>query len=147
MIDRYTRPEMGRIWEQENLFAKWLEVEIAACEAMAEKGIVPKEALETIKQKAGFSVERILEIEEVTKHDVIAFLTNVGEHVGPASRYIHLGLTSSDVLDTSFALLLREAMDMIVEDVKAFMETLENRARDMMIQWVARGIPFQKASR
>ena len=111
MISRYTRPEMGRIWEDEERYAKWLDVEIAACEAMAEEGLIPSKALENIKKNAAFSVERILEIEEETKHDVIAFLTSVAEHVGPDSRYIHLGLTSSDVLDTSFALLLKEAMD------------------------------------
>ena len=130
MISRYTRPEMGRIWEPENRYAKWLEVEIAACEAMADEGLVPKEALETIKKKAGFSVERILEIEETTKHDVIAFLTNVEEYVGPDSRYIHLGLTSSDVLDTSFALLLKEAMDVIIQDAKHFMGVLKQRAEE-----------------
>ena len=130
MISRYTRPEMGRIWELENRYAKWLEVEIAACEAMAGEGLVPKEALETIKNKAEFSVERILEIEETTKHDVIAFLTNVEEYVGPDSRYIHLGLTSSDILDTSFALLLREAMDMIIQDAKHFMGVLKRKAEE-----------------
>ncbi len=130
MISRYTRPEMGRIWEHENRYVKWLEVEIAACEAMAEEGLVPKEALETIKKKAAFSVEKILEIEETTKHDVIAFLTNVEEYVGPDSRYIHLGLTSSDILDTSFALILKEAMDMIIQDVKNFMVVLKRRAQE-----------------
>ncbi len=128
MIERYTRPEMGRIWEAENRYAKWLEVEIAACEAMAKEGLVPLEALQNIKKRAGFSVERIREIEEETKHDVIAFLTNVGEKVGPDSRYIHLGLTSSDILDTSFALLLKEAMDLIVSDVGKFIAVLKERA-------------------
>ncbi len=128
MINRYTRPEMGRIWEAENRYAKWLEVEIAACEAMAEEGLIPGEAVENIKKKAGFSVERILEIEEETKHDVIAFLTCVEERVGPDSRYVHLGLTSSDVLDTSLALLLREAMALIVGGVKGLMEALRQRA-------------------
>jgi adenylosuccinate lyase len=119
---------MGRIWEHENRYQKWLEVEIAACESMMEEGIVPKEAFETIKQKAAFSVDRILEIEEETKHDVIAFLTNVEEYVGPDSRYIHLGLTSSDILDTSLALLLKEAMEMIIRDARDFMEVLKRRA-------------------
>jgi adenylosuccinate lyase len=130
MISRYTRPEMGRIWEHENRYAKWLEVEIAACEAMAEEGLVPKEALKTIKEKANFSVEKILEIEETTKHDVIAFLTNVEEYVGPDSRYIHLGLTSSDILDTSFALQLKEAMEMIIQAAKDFMVVLKRRAEE-----------------
>jgi adenylosuccinate lyase len=119
MIDRYTRPAMGRIWEAENRFAKWLQVEIAACEAMAEQGLIPLDSLKNIKKKARFSVERILKIEEETKHDVIAFLTNVAEYVGPDSRFIHMGLTSSDILDTSFAMLLREAMAMIIDDDRA----------------------------
>ncbi len=130
MISRYTRPEMGRIWESENLYAKWLEVEIAACEAMAQEGLIPEEALENIKKKAAFSVGRILEIEEETKHDVIAFLTNVEEHVGPDSRYIHLGLTSSDILDTSFALLLKQAMDIIVQDLQELMDVIRTRAME-----------------
>ena len=130
MISRYTRPEMGRIWESENLYAKWLEVEIAACEAMAQEGLIPEEGLENIKKKAAFSVGRILEIEEETKHDVIAFLTNVAEHVGPDSRYIHLGLTSSDILDTSFALLLKQAMDIIVQDLQELMDVIRTRAME-----------------
>jgi len=121
---------MGRIWEPENLYAKWLEVEIAACEAMAQEGLVSEEALENIKKKAAFSVGRILEIEEETKHDVIAFLTNVAEHVGPDSRYIHLGLTSSDILDTSFALLLKQAMDIILQDLQELMDVIRTRAME-----------------
>jgi adenylosuccinate lyase len=119
---------MGRIWETENRFAKWLDVEIAACEAMAEHGLIPKRAVRNIKKKARFDVDRILEIEEKTKHDVIAFLTNVEEYVGPDSRFIHMGLTSSDILDTSFALLLKEAMALIIADAKAFMTVLKERA-------------------
>ena len=130
MIARYTRPEMGRIWEDKNRFSKWLQVEILACEAMAKEGLVPKEALTTIKRRASFSVDRILEIEEVTKHDVIAFLTNVAEYVGPASRYIHLGLTSSDILDTSCALLLKEAMTLIIRDAEEFIEVIKERAQE-----------------
>jgi len=130
MISRYTRPEMGRIWESKNQFSKWLEVEILACEAMAEEGLIPKEAFNNIKRKASFSVDRILEIEEVTKHDVIAFLTNVAEYVGPDSRFIHMGLTSSDILDTSFALLLKEAMTLIIDDVTEFMENLKEMAQE-----------------
>ncbi len=128
MIRRYTRPEMGRIWEEENRFAKWLDVEIAACEGMAEEGLIPRESLENIKTKARFSVERILEIEDQTKHDVIAFLTNVAEYVGPDSRFIHMGLTSSDILDTSLALLLREAMSLIIQKAKEFMVVIKERA-------------------
>ncbi len=128
MISRYTRPQMGRIWETENRFTKWLEVEIAACEAMAEEGVIPKKAVKNIKKKARFDVARILEIEEKTKHDVIAFLTNVEEYVGPDSRFIHMGLTSSDILDTSFAMLLKEAMALIIEEAKGFMAVLKERA-------------------
>ncbi len=128
MISRYTRPEMGRIWEHENRYAKWLDVEIAACESMAEESLIPKASVGTIKKKAGFSVDRILEIEASTKHDVIAFLTNVEEHVGPESRYIHLGLTSSDILDTSFALQLKEAMEIIIQDAKEFMSVIRRKA-------------------
>jgi len=128
MISRYTRPQMGRIWETENRFAKWLEVEIAACEAMAEQGLIPQKAVKNIKKKARFDVDRILEIEEKTKHDIIAFLTNVEEHVGPDSRFVHMGLTSSDILDTSFAMLLKEAMALIIEDVKGFMAVIKERA-------------------
>jgi adenylosuccinate lyase len=127
MIPRYTRPEMGRIWEDENRFAKWLDVELAACEGMAEQGLIPSDSLETIKRKARFSVDRILEIEEETKHDVIAFLTNLEEFVGPDARFIHMGLTSSDVLDTSFALLLKEAMTLIIQKVKDFMAVIKRR--------------------
>jgi len=128
MIPRYTRPEMGRIWTDENRFAKWLQVEISACEAMAEEGLVPEESVKVIREKADFSTKRILEIEEETKHDVIAFLANVAEYVGPDSRFIHMGLTSSDVLDTSFALLLKEAMELIIRDVDEFLEVLRERA-------------------
>jgi adenylosuccinate lyase len=128
MINRYTRPEMASIWEDENRYAKWLDVEIAACEAMSEEGIIPVKSLKVIKEKAGFSVDRIMEIEEETRHDVIAFLTNVAEYVGPESRFIHLGLTSSDILDTSFALLLKETMNLIIQDVEEFMKTLKKRA-------------------
>jgi len=130
MIERYTRLEMGLIWEAENLYAKWLEVEIAACEAMAKENLIPRDALENIKKRAGFSVDRILEIEEETKHDVIAFLTSVAENVGPDSRYIHLGLTSSDIVDTSFALLLKEAMELILQDVEKFIDVLKKRAME-----------------
>ena len=128
MISRYTRPEMGRIWEDKNRFSKWLQVEVLACEAMAKEDLIPKEALKTIKRRASFSVERILEIEKETKHDVIAFLTNVAEYVGPDSRFIHLGLTSSDILDTSFALLLKEAMTIIIGGAREFIEVIKERA-------------------
>ena len=129
MISRYTRPEMGRIWELKNRYAKWLQVEILACEAMAEEGLIPKEALANIR-KARFSEERILEIEKVTMHDVIAFLENVAEYVGPDSRFIHMGLTSSDILDTGFALQLKEAMELIIHGVIEFMGTIKEKAKE-----------------
>ncbi|HYR03551.1 MAG TPA: adenylosuccinate lyase [Syntrophobacteria bacterium] len=128
MIPRYTRPQMGRIWEPENRYRRWLEVELAAVTAMAKLGKIPAEAAEEIAAKAGFDVDRIHAIEQETRHDVIAFLTCVAERVGPAARYIHLGLTSSDVLDTSLALLLREAADLILVDLDGLRAVLKRRA-------------------
>ncbi|MEE9256622.1 MAG: adenylosuccinate lyase [bacterium] len=128
MIPRYTRPEMGRIWEEREKLQRMLDVEIAVCEELAERGEIPAEALEEIKAKASFDPERIREIERVTKHDVIAFLTNIAENVGPSSRFIHLGLTSSDVLDTGLALQLVSAAGIIIEDLETLLETLRRRA-------------------
>lgn len=128
MIERYTRPEMGRIWTLENKYSRWLDVEIAVCEAWAELGEIPGEALKIIKKKARFDVERIEEIEKTVKHDVIAFLTSVAENVGPESRYIHKGLTSSDVVDTAQSLLMREASNIIIEDIKTLREVLKEQA-------------------
>lgn len=128
MIPRYTRPEMGRLWEPENRFQKWLDVEIAACEAWAELGQIPPDALQVIREKARFDVGRIDEIEKTVKHDVIAFLTSVAEYVGPESRFIHKGLTSSDVVDTALSLLMREAADIIIADLKDLMEALKTQA-------------------
>lgn len=128
MISRYTRPEMGSIWTDENRYAKWLEVEIAACEAWAELGEIPKEALKKIKQKANFDTTRIDEIEKTVKHDVIAFLTSVAEYVGHEARFIHKGLTSSDIVDTSLSLLLKEASDLIIRDILELMEALKKQA-------------------
>lgn len=122
MIPRYTRPEMAAIWEPENRFRIWLDVEIAACEAWNKLGRIPDDALEIIRERADFDVDRIDEIEEEVKHDVIAFLTAVGEKVGPESRYIHMGMTSSDVLDTSFGVQLVQAADLILKGIE--------RARD-----------------
>ncbi len=128
MIKRYTRKEMGDLWTDESKYAAWLKVEILACEAMAKMGKIPTNALSNIKKKAAFSVSRIEAIEAETKHDVIAFLTNVAEHVGPDSRYIHLGLTSSDVLDTSNAYLLRKAGQMILKDMKKLLTAIKTMA-------------------
>ncbi|MBI5560122.1 MAG: adenylosuccinate lyase [Deltaproteobacteria bacterium] len=128
MIARYTRKEIARVWEIENRFRKWLEVELRVCEAWQKRGRIPAAALKKIVKRANFDVKRIDEIEKTVKHDVIAFLTSVGEYVGRDSRYIHMGLTSSDVLDTSFALLLREASDIIIKDIKELMRALKKRA-------------------
>ena len=128
MIARYTRPEMGRIWTDAHRLEKWLEVELAVCDVLAETGEIPKEAAANIRKKAAFDADRVLEIEKTVQHDVIAFLTNVAEHVGPDSRFIHLGLTSSDVVDTAQALLLREAADRILGGVDRLREALQARA-------------------
>ncbi|MCL4457127.1 MAG: adenylosuccinate lyase [Nitrospirae bacterium] len=128
MIPRYTRPEMGRLWEPQNRFHKWLDVEIAVCEAWAEMGEIPRDALKVIKEKAKFDIERIDEIEKTVKHDVIAFLTSVAEFVGPESRFIHKGLTSSDVVDTALSLLMREAAGIIINDIKELMNVLKKQA-------------------
>ncbi len=128
MISRYTRPEMGRLWQLENKYRKWLDVELAACEAWAEAGRIPAAALRQIRQRAGFDMARIDEIEARVRHDVIAFLTSVAEKVGPASRYIHMGLTSSDVVDTALALQMREAADIIIRDVKTLVAVLKAKA-------------------
>ncbi len=128
MIERYTRPEMGQIWTLENKYRKWLQVELAVCEALAEEGRIPPQDLRAIQAKANFEVARIAEIEKETQHDVIAFLTNVAEYVGPASRHIHEGLTSSDVLDTALALVLVEASDLLLKDLEALVEVLKKSA-------------------
>src|ERR671911_924950 len=128
MIDRYTLPEMGALWSEQSKFQKWLDVEIAVCEVHAEMGTIPQDAVEEIKSRASFTVERINEIEKTTNHDVIAFTTNLAENVGEAARFIHYGLTSSDVVDTANALLLREACDLLLQKVDAFLEVLKERA-------------------
>lgn len=128
MIERYTLPEMGKIWEDEFKFSTWLKIEILACEARAEMGEIPKEDVEVIKQKANFDVKRILEIEEETKHDVIAFLTNVAEYVGPESRHIHYGMTSSDILDTTLSFQMKTAGEILLADITKFKEVLKKRA-------------------
>ena len=129
MISRYTRPEMGNIWADDNKFAVWLSIEILACEAMHKLGIVPAADLKRIKDKAAFSVKRINQIEAKVNHDVIAFLTNVAEHVGPSSRFIHRGLTSSDVLDTALAVQMVQAIDILIADTKAVRKAAAVKAR------------------
>jgi len=121
---------MGRIWSEENRFSKWLEVELAACEAWAELGVIPPDALGQIKARADFNIERVREIEQVTRHDVIAFLTCVGEYVGDAARFIHLGMTSSDVVDTALSLLMREAGQNLLARLQKLKTVLLDRARE-----------------
>ncbi|MEB3262787.1 MAG: adenylosuccinate lyase [Synechococcus sp.] len=132
MIERYTLPAMGSLWSEEAKFQSWLDVEIAATEANCRLGRVPAEALATIKQKAAFSVPRILEIEAEVRHDVIAFLTNVNEHVGDAGRYIHVGMTSSDVLDTGLALQLKASVQLLRSELDRLAEALRTLAREHM---------------
>jgi adenylosuccinate lyase len=119
---------MGKIWSEENKYRKWLAVEIAACETLAEIGIIPSESVSVIKAKANFSVDRINEIEKEVKHDVIAFTTSVAEFIGPESRYVHYGLTSSDVVDTALALQIKEASDLLVEGLEGLLSALKTRA-------------------
>ena len=130
MIERYTRPAMGKIWEEENKYRIWLEIEILASEAQAELGVVPKEAAKVIRQKSGFKVARILEIEQEVKHDVIAFLTNVGEYVGLESRFIHLGMTSSDVLDTALAVQMKQSAELLLKGLEGLKDVLARRAKE-----------------
>ncbi|MDH7493752.1 MAG: adenylosuccinate lyase [Candidatus Saccharicenans sp.] len=128
MIERYTLPEMGAIWSDENKYRKWLEVELAVCEAWARLGQIPSAALRNIKKKAGFSVERIEEIEKVVKHDVIAFLTSVAEHIGEDSRFVHLGLTSYDIVDTALSMLIVESLDRVEKGLLELRQILRKMA-------------------
>jgi len=128
MIPRYSRPEMDRLWSDENRFATWLRVEIAASEVLAERGVVPRDALAAIKQKARFDVARIEAIEREVQHDVIAFVSNLAESVGPEGRWLHYGLTSSDVVDTALALLMRDACDLIGRDLDELRSVVKQRA-------------------
>jgi adenylosuccinate lyase len=128
MIPRYTRPEMGAIWSDENKFQKWLAVEIATAEVEAEAGMIPKSAARAIRRKGRVDVQRILEIEKEVKHDVIAFTTNVAEHVGREARYLHFGLTSNDVVDTAQGLLIKDASQLLLEDLDRLAAALKKRA-------------------
>src|SRR5215831_2960263 len=130
MIVRYTRPRMGRIWEDQNRYQRWLDVELAVVETLAEDGTIPGKDADEIRNRASFSVDRINEIEAEVKHDVIAFTTSVAEFVGPASRFFHFGLTSSDVLDTAMALQVRDASAVIAEDLQRLLQVLKNRAHE-----------------
>jgi adenylosuccinate lyase len=129
MIDRYSRKEIASIWSDENRFRIWLDIEIYACEAQNKLGLIPSSALKTIKQKADFDTEKILEIEEKVKHDVIAFLTNVNEYIGIDSRFIHMGMTSSDVVDTAISVQMKQAGEIILKDLQAVHKTLKRKAK------------------
>ncbi len=128
MIPRYTRLEMGKIWTDQRKFETWLQIELVVCEALSQIGQIPEKVVKEIKDKASFDIRRVDEIEKVTKHDVLAFLTNVGESIGSLSRYLHYGLTSSDILDTSLALLLKEASELILQDIHRLLEALKKKA-------------------
>ena len=128
MIARYTLPEMGALWSEQNKFQKWLDVEIAVCEVHAEMGTIPADAVAEIKAKAAFTPERIAEIEKTTDHDVIAFTTNLAENIGDAARFVHYGLTSSDVVDTANALLLQDSCEILLQKIDALLEVLKRRA-------------------
>lgn len=129
MIDRYTLPKMREIWSEDHKFRTWLTVELAACEAWNRLGKIPGSAMRKIKSRANFSLKRINEIEKTVDHDVIAFLTSVAEKVGPDSRFIHMGMTSSDVVDTSLSLILRDASDLILKDIEGFIKVLRKMAK------------------
>lgn len=128
MIERYTRERMAQVWTDQNKYHKWLDIEVLICEAYTQLNVIPSEDMKNIKEKARFDVQRVLEIEERTRHDVVAFIENIAEYVGPSSKYIHMGVTSSDILDTSFACLLVEAADILIEDIRALMEILKEKA-------------------
>lgn len=128
MIPRYSRPEMNKHWSDQHRFDVWLRIELLACEAQAELGIVPEADLLEIKEKAGFDIANIEQIEKETHHDVIAFLTDVGEHIGPASRFVHYGMTSSDVVDTALSVLMTEALDMIDDELEKTLKVLRDKA-------------------
>ncbi len=128
VIPRYSRPQMAAIWEPENRFRIWFEIEAHACDAQAELGVIPKEAARAVWERGAFEVARIDEIERETRHDVIAFLTNLAEHVGPEARFVHQGMTSSDVLDTCFAVQLTQASDILLADIDAVLAALKRKA-------------------
>ncbi len=128
MIERYTRPEMKEIWTDEGKYRRWLQVEIAVCEVQCERGLIPADDFEAIASRASFDIARIDEIEREVRHDVIAFLTAVGETVGPASRWVHFGMTSSDVVDTGMALQIRDAGVLLLAGANRLCEVLRARA-------------------
>lgn len=128
MIERYTRKKMAGIWSEERKFGTWLDIEVAICEAYGQLGVIPADDLKNIKERARIDVKRIQEIEKETRHDVVAFIQAVSESVGPSAKWVHMGVTSSDILDTSFSLLLTQAADLLLEDVRALMAVLREKA-------------------
>jgi len=149
MIERYTLPKMKAVWSEQNKFQKWLDIEILACEAQAQLGNISSGDLKNIKDKASFEIDRINQIEAEVQHDVIAFLTNVNEHVGESGRFIHLGMTSSDVLDTAWAVLMKEAGNILLDDLKRLSAVLKNRAwefRDTLMMGRSHGIHAEPTS-
>jgi len=128
LIRRYILPQMAQVWTEQNKYQKWLEIELLALEAQAELGNIPADVVPEVRAKAAFDAERVEEIEQVTHHDVVAFLTNLNEYVGPAGKYIHYGMTSSDILDTGLSLQMREAMDIILEETRALARVLKSKA-------------------
>src|SRR5438309_11584222 len=128
MIDRYSRPAMKALWQAERKYATWLDVELLACEALVQKKLMPASALRQIKSKARVNTARIDALERLVKHDVIAFIESISEQVGPAARYLHMGLTSSDILDTSLAVLMVEAAEAILADLERLLTVLRHRA-------------------
>ena len=130
MIPRYSRKEIRKIWEPENKFKIWLDIEIAICEALEKVGVIPKSALKNIKTNSSFNVSRIDQIEKEVKHDVIAFLTNIAENVGADSKFIHMGVTSSDIIDTALSIQLKQSSKIIKKELKNLIEMLEARAKE-----------------
>jgi adenylosuccinate lyase len=137
MIERYTRPQIGQIWSEETKLTKWLEVEMAALEALAYYGYIPKHIPQKVRSKAKFNLARVKKIESTVQHDVIAFLTNLAEHVGPDGRYVHFGLTSSDVLDTALALQLKDSSVIILKDIKDLLVVLKKKAKEHKLTLMA----------
>src|ERR1700722_10972476 len=130
MIPRYSRAEMAAIWDPENKLRIWFEIEAYACDAMAKLGIIPASAAKTIWKKGKWSIARIDDIEKETRHDVLAFLTNLAEHIGPDARFLHQGMTSSDVLDTALAVQMRQAADLLLKDLDAVLRALRKRVEE-----------------
>jgi adenylosuccinate lyase len=128
MIERYSREKMVKIWSQEEKFNIWFQIEAHACDAQAKLGVIPEEAAKVIWQKGKFEIDKIDEIEKTTKHDVIAFLTNLAEHIGEDARFIHQGMTSSDILDTTLSIQLQKASDILLQDIDCLLSTLKKRA-------------------